>query len=54
MTRLIIPSERGRACSVTTLRMVLIAPIGASHVSDMMRLSVLEEILLLDFHAVLS
>ena len=40
--------------SVTTLRMVLLAPDGTSHVSDMMRLSVLEEVLLLDFCAVLS
>ena len=40
--------------SVTTLRMVLLAPGGASHVSDMMRLSILEEVLLLYFHPVLG
>ena len=40
--------------SATTLRMVLIVPIGTSHVSDMMRQSVLEEVLLLDFHTVLG
>ena len=34
-------------------RVVLIAPIGTSHVSDMMRQSVLEEVLLFDFHSVL-
>ena len=44
---------------ITTLRgfatcMVLLAPVSASHVSDMMRPSALEEVLLLDFHAVLS
>ena len=39
--------------SATTLRMVLIAPIGTSHVFDMMRQSVLEEVLLLDFHTIL-
>ena len=46
-------------CDSTTLRgfaacMVLIAPIGASHASGMMWKSVLEEILLLDFHAVIG
>ena len=34
-------------------RMVLIAPAGTSHVSDMIRQSVLEEVLFLDFHAVI-
>ena len=42
------------ASSVTTLRMVLIAPIGTSHVFDMMCLSVLEEIILLDIFSVLN
>ncbi len=42
----------------TTLRgfaacMVLLAPVGTSHVSDMIRQSVLEEVLFLDFHAVI-
>ena len=45
--------------STTTLRgcaagMVLPAPGGASHASGMMRQSVLEEVLLLDFHTVLG
>ena len=40
--------------SATTLHMVLIAPIGTSHVFDMMRQSVLEEVLILDFHTVLG
>ena len=34
--------------------MVLLAPVGTSHVSDMIRQSVLEEVLFLDFHAVLG
>ena len=42
------------ASSATTLRMVLCAPNGTSHASGMMRLSVLEEKLLLDFYAVLG
>ena len=42
------------APSATTLRMVLCAPNGTSHASGMMRLSVLEEVLLLDFHSVLN
>ena len=42
------------ALSATTLHMVLFAPGGASHVSDMMRLSILEEVLLLYFHPVLG
>ena len=48
-----MPIERSTP-SATTLRMVLIAPIGTSHVFDMMRQSVLEEVLLLDFHTILG
>ena len=48
-----MPIERC-APSITTLRMVLIASDGTSHVSDMMHLSVLEKVLLLNLHAILG
>lgn len=48
--------ERHSPYSTTlrSARMVLLAPAGTSHVSDMMRRSVLEEVLFLDFHAVIG
>ena len=54
MVGLIPPSESDLVHGATTLRMVLLVPVGTSHVSDMMRQSVLEEVLLLDFHAILG